>query len=327
MPFMSNLSSATSEPILLTPSELGLVPGERLEVSTRGRINDALAEYGSILFRGYDLATDQDFDNFIKSFDLENFPYDDSFSNAVRRNRSARVFTANEAPPDVEIHLHHEMAQALTFPTKLFFFCETAPTEGGATPICRSDIALEKLTASNACFVESLKRKGVRYRNTMPATEDHASGQGRTWYQTLSVDSAQAAEQKLTALGYRYRWLPEEELSVQTPRLPAICSFNGSPEVFFNQLVAAAAGWRDTADEAEARLVYGDDSLIDPTNLKLMIDVCYDSVVDLDWQQGDVALVDNLKVMHGRRPYRGKRSVLAALCSPMSRQAMEPTTA
>lgn len=327
MLFMNNPSSTSSQPAVLTPSELGLVPGEPLGESTRGRIDDALADHGSVLFRGYDLATDQDFDDFIKGFDLENFLYDDSFSNAVRRNRSARVFTANEAPPDVEIHLHHEMAQTLTFPTKLFFFCETAPTEGGATPICRSDIALKNLKANNPGFIDALKRKGVRYRNTMPASEDRASGQGRTWYQTLSVDSAQAAEQKLTALGYRYRWLPGEELSVQTPRLPAICSFNGSPEVFFNQLVAAAAGWRDTADEAEARLVYGDDTLISPADLKLMINVCYDSVVDLDWQQGDVALIDNLKVMHGRRPYRGNRSVLAALCSPMSRQAMAPVTA
>ena len=97
--------------------------------------------------------------------------------------------------------------------------------------------------------------------------------------------------------------------------------------MFFNQLVAAAAGWRDITDEAEARLVYGDDSLISYADIKLMINVCYDSVVDLDWQQGDVALIDNLKVMHGRRPYRGNRSVLAALCSPMSRQAMAPVTA
>lgn len=108
---------------------------------------------------------------------------------------------------------------------------------------------------------------------------------------------------------------------MQTPRLPAICDFVDGTEVFFNQLVAAAAGWRDTADESEARLVFGDDTLIDPSDLKLMIDVCYDCVHDVEWQQGDVALIDNLKVMHGRRPYRGKRSVLAALCSPKSRYA------
>ncbi|MEL7517687.1 MAG: TauD/TfdA family dioxygenase, partial [Pseudomonadota bacterium] len=31
------------------------------------------------------------------------------------------------------------------------------------------------------------------------------------------------------------------------------------------------------------------------------------------WQPGDVALVDNFTVMHGRRPFEGKRRVLASL--------------
>jgi len=317
------MSDRLSEPAVVTPDDLALITGAPLNPNARDRISEDLAEYGCVLFRGFDLTTDKDFDDFIGGFGFENFRYDDSFSNAVRRNRTDRVFTANEAPPDVEIHLHHEMAQTLTFPTQLFFFCETAPAEGGATPICRSDLALEKLSASNPDFMDTLRQKGVRYRNTMPAHEDRASGQGRTWYQTLSVDSAEAAEQKLTALSYRYRWLDDQELSVQTPRLPAICDFGAGTEVFFNQLVAAAAGWRDTADESEARLVFGDDTLIDPSDLKLMIDVCYDCVFDVEWQQGDVALIDNLKVMHGRRPYRGKRSVLAALCSPMSRGALK----
>ena len=34
---------------------------------------------------------------------------------------------------------------------------------------------------------------------------------------------------------------------------------------------------------------------------------------DLEWQAGDVALVDNFRVMHGRRPFVGKRRVLASL--------------
>ena len=35
---------------------------------------------------------------------------------------------------------------------------------------------------------------------------------------------------------------------------------------------------------------------------------------DLPWESGDVALIDNYQVMHGRRPFSGRRSVLASLC-------------
>ena len=66
-----------------------------------------LAIHGAIVFRGCGITDDQRFDCFVTAFGLENFPYAESLSNAVRRNRTPRVFTANEAPRDVEIFLHH----------------------------------------------------------------------------------------------------------------------------------------------------------------------------------------------------------------------------
>ena len=34
---------------------------------------------------------------------------------------------------------------------------------------------------------------------------------------------------------------------------------------------------------------------------------------DLPWVAGDIVLVDNFLVMHGRRPFEGQRCVLASL--------------
>src|SRR5579863_6110607 len=92
-------------------------------------------KHGAILFRGFPLVTAEDFDRFVAAFELRNFPYDQSLSNAVRVNRTPRVFTANEAPPTVTIFLHHEMAQTPVYPSRLFFFCEKAAESGGATPV------------------------------------------------------------------------------------------------------------------------------------------------------------------------------------------------
>mgnify|MGYP001826623923 CR=1 FL=1 len=93
-------------------------------------LQEQLTQAGTILFRDFPLSADQDFDAFIKAFDFENFRYEDSLSNAVRVNRTERVFTANEAPPEVTIYLHHEMAQTPNYPSKLFFFCELAAETG-----------------------------------------------------------------------------------------------------------------------------------------------------------------------------------------------------
>ena len=99
----------------------------------RGELTAKAARHGAVLFRGFPLSTAEDFDAFVAAFGLPNFPYYESLSNAVRVNRTPRVFTANEAPPDVSILLHHEMAQTPLYPSRLFFFCEHPATEGGAT--------------------------------------------------------------------------------------------------------------------------------------------------------------------------------------------------
>ena len=313
----------TPEIALLSPRELPITLGAALDGPSKTIVSDLINAHGFVVFRGYGIQSDQDFHRFVEGLGLENFKYADSFSNAVRHNRTDRVFTANEAPPNVEIFLHHEMAQTLTFPGALFFFCEKAAESGGATPICRSDLTLKTLETQNPTFVAKLRSVGVKYRNSMPSEANHESGQGRSWKDTLTVNSAHEAEEKLVALGYQFNWLEDGGLSVQTPALAAVDHFGRGKDVFFNQIVAAAAGWTVAADDKEPRLCFGDDSPIEHADLAGTIKAAYQHTVDLKWQTGDVALLDNLKVMHGRRPFEGSRSVLASLCNPISRPAVE----
>lgn len=307
---------------LLVPSDLAIKPGQPLDGPAKTLVSDVINAHGFVVFRGYDIKSDNDFHRFIESFGLDNFKYADSFSNAVRHNRTERVFTANEAPPSVEIFLHHEMAQTLTFPGALFFFCEKAADAGGATPVCRSDLTLKTLERANPDFVAKLRKVGVKYRNSMPSEANLESGQGRSWKDTLTVGSEQEAEEKLSALGYRFTWLDDGGLSVQTPALAAVDHFGRGKDVFFNQIVAAAAGWTVAVDDNEPRLCFGDDSPMKQEDLADATNAAYLHTVDLSWQTGDIALLDNLKVMHGRRPFEGSRSVLASLCNPMSRPAL-----
>ncbi|SVB32241.1 uncharacterized protein METZ01_LOCUS185095, partial [marine metagenome] len=69
------------------------------------------SEHGAVLMRGLPLASPEDFDAAVTAFGSPNFSYEESLSNAYRINYTPRVFSANEAPPEVTIFLHHEMAQ------------------------------------------------------------------------------------------------------------------------------------------------------------------------------------------------------------------------
>ena len=51
---------------------------------------------------------------------------------------------------------------------------------------------------------------------------------------------------------------------------------------------------------------FGDGTKIDDSILEALIAVSHTFSTALQWQAGDVALVDNFRVMHGRYPYAGK---------------------
>lgn len=278
-------------------------------------LDQCLVKNGAILFRGFGVVTASDFDATVASYGEASFTYAESLSNAVRVNVTERVFTANEAPPQTSIFLHHEMAQTPIYPSKLFFFCEIAAEEGGATPICRSDILLEQLRAQHPALVAEFAVKGVRYTNVMPPTDDAGSGQGRSWRSTLNVDSRDAAETRLGSLDYEWQWQADDSLRATTPVLDAIRTLDDGREVFFNQLIAAFRGWQDARNSPSKAISFGDGTPIAADDMAVAITLSDALTYDLQWQAGDVVLLDNFLVMHGRRPFVGKRRVLASLIS------------
>ena len=276
-------------------------------------IDAGLAQSGSVLFRGFDVPDAQAFDAAITAYGEDGFSYADSLSNAVRVNITPRAFTANEAPPDVSIFLHHEMAQTPLYPAKLFFYCEIAPGEGGATPLCRSDILYERLIETAPETAAKFEALGVRYTNIMPPAPDSESGQGRSWRDTLGAADKAGAEKRLTDLGYSFTWNPDNSLRATTPVLYAVRTLPDGRKVFFNQLIAAFRGWKDARNDPSKSVTFGDGSPIDLAVMQDAIQIADELSYDLSWQAGDIALLDNFIVMHGRRPYKGKRRVLASL--------------
>lgn len=278
--------------------------------------------HGAVLLRDFPLATAEDFDAVIGELSIENFPYQKSLSNAVRVNRTERVFSANEAPPEVQIFFHHEMAQTPLFPRWISFFCELAAEQGGATPLCRSDVLYDRLNEKCPNFIRQCERVGLRYTNTMPATDDAKSGMGRSWRSTLGVETEDAAETRLRELNYSWEWVDGESLRATTPPLPAVMTMNDGRKTFFNQLIAAFCGWKDDRNDPSKAIRHGDGTSLDVSAVKTAVGLADELAFDLQWHPGDMVLIDNTLVMHARRTFVGKRKVLASLAE-MHRQAFQ----
>jgi len=286
------------------------VPLSAAIVEGRDVLLAAVAREGALLFRGFPVASAEDFDAVVGAFGLAPFSYADSLSNAVRVELTPRVFTVNEAPPEAIIHLHHELAQTPSAPTHLFFFCERAPAKGGATMLCRSDLLFEALEAERPSFARACAEKGFVYTVRMPPGDDAGSGQGRSWRRTFGVADREGACKAMERLGYTGTWCAGDWLEAASPVLPAVRMLGDGRRSFFNQLIAASAGW--ARGEGTAPVVFGDGTPIDPEDVRAAIRLAESIGVDLDWQAGDVAVVDNRRVMHGRRHFQGERRVLAA---------------
>jgi len=273
-----------------------------------------LADTGAVLFRGFPVTTAEDFDAFSAAFGYQDFTYKESLSNAVRINFTARVFTANEAPPDVEIFLHHEMAQTPISPEKIFFCCLSAAESGGETPLCRSDLLYAAFKERYPEWAKQFQSFGLKYKINMPAKEDLTSGQGRSWRSTLSVETVPEAEEKLRSLAYSWQWQEDGSLLTTTPVLPAVRQLPDGSESFYNQVIAAHLGWNRPGANLDEALTFGNDETIPMQSLTTLVDIAKEFTMPLAWRDGDIALVDNHRVMHGRHAFGGSRKRQVVVC-------------
>ena len=274
-----------------------------------------LEEHGAIIFKDLPVKTAEDFDQFVSTFNYDTFTYEESLSNAVRINKTDKVFTANEAPREVEIFLHHEMAQTPTYPKNIFFFCKSASETGGETPLCRSDQLYEALLKADKALVESFEKFGVIYNSIMSSVDELISGQGRSWQKTLGVSSKNDAEAKLSKLGYSWNWIEDDNLSVTTNTLQATKELGNGQKSFFNQVIAASLGWKKNSENQIAPVRFGNGEEIKESYIELISELAQSLTLLRSWQDHDILLIDNYRVMHGRKPFAGNknREVLVSL--------------
>ena len=274
-----------------------------------------LEEHGAIIFKDLPVKTAEDFDQFVSTFNYETFTYEESLSNAVRINKTDKVFAANEAPREVEIFLHHEMAQTPTYPKNIFFFCKSASETGGETPLCRSDQLYEALLKADKALVESFEKFGVIYNSIMSSGDELISGQGRSWQKTLGVSSKNDAEEKLSKLGYSWNWIEDDNLSVTTKTLQATKELGNGQKSFFNQVIAASLGWKKNSENQIAPVRFGNGEEIKESYIELISELAQSLTLLRSWQDHDILLIDNYRVMHGRKPFAGNknREVLVSL--------------
>jgi alpha-ketoglutarate-dependent taurine dioxygenase len=308
-------------PSLITPQvenvSLAQWTGESCEI-----IAANMAESGGILFRGFDVKSAADFEQVIKSVGGKLLEYSERSS--PRSQISGNIYTSTDYPADQSIFVHNENSYQQSWPLMIFFFCERAASAGGATPIADCRNVFRRIPTS---VKERFRHKKWMY------VRNFGGGFGLDWQTVFQTADRAVVEQYCRKNGIETEWKAGDRLRTRAVRPAIVRHPRTGEEVWFNHATffhvttlepAVRAALLSEFEEGEfpTNSFYGDGSPIEVSVLDELREIYREETVTFQWNRGDVLLLDNMLVAHGRAPYVGPRSVLVGMAEPVSWEAI-----
>lgn len=79
--------------------------------------------------------------------------------------------------------------------------------------------------------------------------------------------------------------------------------------------MAAYTGWKDVRNDPKRAVTFGDGTPLEERAVLACLDIMNEVCVDIQWQHGDVFLIDNELALHARRTFGPPRKIYAALAT------------
>lgn len=285
-------------------------------ISCRQWLEQELLRFGAVLFRGFSIADQYSFEQLVRSMNERLFDY--VAGNSPRTKIANGVYSSTEYPAEYFISLHNELSYSRRWPTRLLFCCVAEPSSGGETPLVDSRLLLRHLPQG---LVQEFKKRKVTYIRNLHA----GSGLGNSWQKTFGTDDRSVVEDSAGSLGIAIEWKKDGSLRmINTLEATAVHPRTGE-EVWFNQadqfhpsslptdVREALAAVYPSYSELPQFVTFGDGTMIDESYLTEIREATRQMMSVDQWQLGDVLVIDNMLVAHGRMPFKGKRRVLVSM--------------
>lgn len=320
-------------PLVVEPDCSTSVSDLLQEIQTdRAWIEQQLLKYGAILIRGYDVHTPAEFQMVVACLVKEIADYTRGVS--PRSRVSGKIYTSTDAPKMIPIPLHCELSYTPFPPNRILFFCQTPAEKGGETPIADMCAVYRALDSE---VKQRLEDRGLRLIQNVPTKAFF--GLGKTWHEMFATDDRREVEKVCKAMEISCAWKNDGSLQLVNYR-PAFMAHpvTGEPALFtsfynfhdswsdemklynlfwLSRLIGVAESFRlcirKNAVDYPHHCTFADGAEIPRNDILHVRQVLRDHAVAFPWQRGDLIILDNYRVSHGRLPYKGDRKILVSM--------------
>lgn len=317
------LSSGRRLPVLVTPTMER--PLNEFTSAIRECVSVHLQTTGGVLFRGFPVTSATDFEALVKMATPTLVSYE--FGSTPRSQVHNQIYTSTEYPPHQHIPLHNEQAYTTEWPMKIWFYCAQSAEEGGYTPIADSREVFSRIPSR---IRDRFVQKKVRY------VRNYGNGLDVPWQKVFNTTDRAVVERYCRLADIACEWKSDGELRT-TQVCQAVAAHPRTGEtVWFNQAhLFHVTNLEPAVREALLAVVsekdlprqtyYGDGTPIEASVLDEIREVYQSVAVQFAWEEGDVLMLDNMLVAHGRSPFKGPRKILVAMAEPYSEKSGNQT--
>ncbi|MFJ1542313.1 TauD/TfdA family dioxygenase [Micromonospora chalcea] len=286
-------------------------------------IRSRLRTNGALWLRGFDSAPPNSAQELLAL--LAGELMDDVFFSTPRSSVADKTFTATEYPCDQRIPLHSEMSYLTRWPRLLCFHALRCPPNGGQTSVSDLGAVSADLGELAAKFLD----REVRYIRVFHPGLDIpiTTAFGTNDLDEIAVIAAAHGMTLETGKDASPRLTYTAQGALRDSLTGAAVWFNQAAVHHPARLPAAtraALTQMYGADGLPRQATYGDGEAIPDDTIHAISNTFNRHAQLIDWEPGDVVLLDNLRYAHGREPYAGARAVHVAMALPCAGVQREP---